>query len=283
MLLVILIAFGFLLSGGLMALLDQIPAGSKRYVLVQPSPFPPHKTLQLSTLMFMYNAPASICNPGSDFGDEPGILYAFSPGPNETIGPDGKLKVWYTDEHALTLGVNPGVTQMTATKTAIKPNVGDMTARDGTKFNFLYYPGLYLTDITDDPTSTIGDAQNAGTVGIPPSIVYGYWKAYGTNNPPFVGGDTKTDRSCSTGTGGTLPAAADQFSSIPTQDINTVTGWRGTECGYRAELIWNVNDLRFNGQPLSPGRIYRAQFVIHDGDMTFGADIGLGCTCFVIP
>jgi hypothetical protein len=61
-----------------------------------------------------------------------------------------------------------------------------------------------------------------------------------------------------------------------------MTGDRGTECGYRAELIWNVSDLKINGAPLSANRRYRAQFVIHDGDMTMGADIGLGCTCLLM-
>jgi hypothetical protein len=277
LLLLILIAFGFLLSGGLMALLDQTPASTDRYVLVDTTPYPIHKTLQLSTLTFMFSAPATICIPGTDFGDEPGILYAFSPGSNETIGTGGQIKVWYYDEHALTLGVNPGVTPFNAaTKTAINPSIGvpasDPAARDGTSLNFLFYPGLYLTDITDDETSRTGDAQNGG-VGYPPSIVYGYWKAYGTDDPPFVGGDTNK---------GTLPAAADQVSSIPTQYINTMTGERGTETEYSAEIIWNVSDLKINGAPLSPNRRYRAQFVIHDGDMTRGADIGLGCTCLLL-
>jgi hypothetical protein len=264
LLLVILIAFGFLLSGGLIPLLDQAPTSKGRYVLVDSPTFPIHQTLQLATLNFLYSAPVTICIPGTDFGDEPNILYAFSPGCNETVSArDGLIKVWYTDEHALTLGANPAVSPWTTTRTLAYPNVGDRTARDAD--GFPYYPALFLTDITEDPTSTAGDAQNGGT-GIPPSLVYGSWKALGENDP--------SDRSINFDT---LPAAADPLSSVPSQYINTNTGRRGTEKGFQAEIIWKVSDL-----PVMLGRIYRAQFVIHDGDMTWGADIGLGCTTILL-
>jgi hypothetical protein len=259
LLLVVLIAFGFLLSGGLMSLLDQAPASTGRYVLVEPSPYPSHQTLQLATLSFLYSAPITICIPGTDFGDEPNILYAFSPSCNETVSTtNGQIKVWYTDEHTLTLGVGSAVSAMTANQMLQNPQVGDRTAKDGR--GYPYFPALFLTDITDNPTSTAGDAQNGGT-GIPPSLIYGAWKALGASDP----GNAYA----------TLPAAADPLSSVPIQYINTNTGSRGTERGYQAELIWNVNSL-----PVTPGRAYRAQFVIHDGDRD--GDIGLGCTTILL-
>ncbi len=263
LLIVILIAFGFLLSGGLMALLDQTPANASHYVLVDPPTIRSFKTLQLATLNFLYTAPTTICIPGTDFGDEPNILYAFSPSCNETVSTaNGLIKVWYTDEHALTMGKNPGVSPWTNTRTIAYPNVGDKTARDSN--GFPYYPSLFLTDITEDPTSTAGDAQNGGT-GIAPSLVYGSWKALGESNPR----DSNINFN-------TLPAAADPLASVPIQYINTNTGSRGTEKGFQAEIIWKVSDL----PALIPGRSYRAQFVIHDGDRE--GDIGLGCTTILL-
>jgi hypothetical protein len=260
LLIVILIAFGFLLSGGVRPLLQQTTTSTTtgRYVLVDSPLFPTHQTLQLSTLNFLYSAPVAICIPGTDFGDEPNILYAFSPSCNETVSTaDGKIKVWYTDEHALTLGKNPGVSVLTASQTLANPQVGDKTAKDSK--GYYYYPGLYLTDVTDNPTNTAGDAQNGGT-GIPPSLIYGTWKALGEDDP------SEND---------TLPSGADQLSSVASQYINTNTGSRGTETGFQAELIWNVSTL-----PVTPGRAYRAQFVIHDGDRE--GDIGLGCTTILL-
>jgi hypothetical protein len=265
LLIVILIAFGFLLSGGLMSLLDQTPTNANRYIMVDPPTIRSFKTLQLATLNFLYSAPTTICIPGTDFGDEPNILYAFSPGCNETVSTaNGLIKVWYTDEHALTMGVGPDVSAVPPSRTLAYPNVGDKTARDSK--GFPYYPSLFLTDITEDPTSTAGDAQNGGT-GIPPSLVYGTWIPLGSDaddNFEHIFGDPNT-----------LPAAADPLSSVPIQYVNTNTGRRGTEPGFQAELIWKVSDL-----PVTPGKVYRAQFVIHDGDRV--GDIGLGCTTILL-
>jgi hypothetical protein len=293
LLLLVLIAFGFLLSGGLMALLDQAPASTSRYVLVDTTPYPIHKTLQLSTLSFTYSAPATICDPGSYTSDEPGILYAYMPSNIEHIGLGDQIKVWYTDEHALTLGSSGGdstkpVSTQTTSKIIQKPNIlfGNMSLRDGTANNFLFYPALYLTDITDNETNIDGDAQKGLNNGIPPSIVYGYWKDYAQVDPDFIGNDNNPDANGDKL--GTLPIPpATPFNLIDSKYINTVTGDRGTEPhpgqdGYQAELIWNVSDLTFNGAPLQSGKQYRAQFVIHDGDMTRGADVGVGCTCLTI-
>jgi hypothetical protein len=258
LLLLVLIAFGFLLSGGLMALLDQTPASTSRYVLVEPSPFPPHQTLQLATLNLIFSAPPVACDPGNSGGNEPNIYYASQPGSNETVPTGGTIKVWYTDEQAMSLGKNPGVSAWQANMTLQNPSVGDTAAKDGI---FPYYPALFLTDITSDPTSRAGDVQNGG-IAHPPSMVYGAWKAQGEGNPSGYTQDT-------------LPAGADQFSSIPSANLNTNTGERGTETGFQAELLWNVSSLG-----LTPGHSYRAQFVIHDGDRD--GDIGLGCTTIVL-
>jgi hypothetical protein len=248
----ILIAFGLSLSGGLLSLAQQIPAGATRYTLKNTPAASSDPTLQLRTLDFVSIPP--VCNPGLNYGDEPGILYAFYPACDEQVAAGGKIKVWYTDEHALTMGSNPGVSPMPAdgSMTLANPGVGDIAAKD--QYGLPFFPGLYLTDITLDPNSTAGDAQNGGK-GIPPSMVYGTWKALGDPDPP--GNDS-------------LPPGADQFSSILPKYINTNAGQRGHEPGFQAELIWNIDSLGLIG-----GHAYRAHFVIHDGDKT--GDIGLGC------
>ena len=261
LLLLVLIGFGFLLSGGLISRIQPTTStGTGRYVLADPPALIPHQTLQLGNLNFIFSAPPALCDPGSDYGDEPGILYAFLPGCSETVPANGIIKVWYTDEHALTLGKGPGVSAMPANRMLQNPQVGDKTARDSG--NFQYYPSLFLTDITDDPTLKTGDAPTSGASGIPPSAVFGTWKALGEDDPNGSGFET-------------LPTGADQFSSIPSVDLNTRTGERGTEEGFQAEILWNVSSLG-----LLPGHSYRAQFVIHDGDRE--GDIGLGCTTIIM-
>jgi hypothetical protein len=268
LLLLILIAFGFLLSGGLMALLQPAPASTGRYVLVNTTPFPTHQTLQLSTLNLIYSPPLVVgpCNVGSSYTgiQEPGILYASKPSSNETVTAGGQIKVWYTDEHAISLGKGTGtasgngdgISPWTPSMTQGSPVlVGDMNAKDNGTYP--YFPALFLTNITEDPTSTAGDAQNGGT-GHPPAIIYGVWK-------PLNGADPTGYRADA------MPAVADPFSSIPSQYLNNNTGSRGHEPGYKAEMIWNVNDL-----PVAAGQTYRAQFIVHDGDRD--GDIGLGCT-----
>ncbi|MGA2967894.1 MAG: hypothetical protein ABSD69_01850, partial [Candidatus Levyibacteriota bacterium] len=61
LLLVVLIAFGFLLSGALLPLGEQAPSGTTGYSLVNPPKPPPHQTLQLATLAFAPNA--GVCDP----------------------------------------------------------------------------------------------------------------------------------------------------------------------------------------------------------------------------
>lgn len=252
-LLMLLTAIGFLLSGGLLSL-QQTVSGAATYKLVdsQIASQSAKHTLQMSTLKFV-SAPQK-CDPGKNLGGEAGIIYAFSPEPGGIAAANGQIKVWYTDEWPVTLGKESdgfAVTPQNSEKKIANPQVGDLSAKDTS--GFPYYPAIFLTDVTDDESNKSGDAQNGGT-GYPPSLVYGCWKPLGSM-PPVQSND------CS------LPSEADQFSSIPQKNLANLGH---TEQGYQAELIWNVNDLH-----LTPGRIYRAQFVIHDGDRE--GDIGLGC------
>jgi hypothetical protein len=263
LLLVILIAFGFLLSGGLMPLLQQPPANATGYSLINPPVSSSSSTLQLQSLTLVANAVTAACDPDPEHrlnSGEPYILYAAEPAFNGVAATADTIKLWYIDEHALTLGENPGVVAMTPNQPQANPNVGDQMKRD--TLNLPIFPALFVTDITSNPANTSGDAQNGGTP-IPPSMVSGTWKAANTNDPAK-----------NYPNGGLIDPLPSQ-SNIG----HDISGNRDRDkLYYSAEIEWNVSDL-INKGVLKTGETYRAQFVIHDGDNnTNGGDIGLGCT-----
>ena len=48
--------------------------------------------------------------------------------------------------------------------------------------------------------------------------------------------------------------------------------------GYGTEARWNVNGQTCNGVAFTPGRTYRLQFMVHDGDQNkSGGDVGQAC------
>jgi hypothetical protein len=259
LLLVVLIAFGFLLSGGLLPLGQQAPSSTAVYTLVNPPKPSPHQTLQLASLTFVLN---TTCNPGQLTSGEPDILFAAQPGPKDSASGTDSIKLWYTDEWALTLGEETTADpvshmQKFPADTIVNPQVGDQT-RD--RYGFPVFPALFLTDITDDPTNTSGDALNAGSRPISPSTVYGAWKT-------ADGADPEPPNGTNLDTGGGI---------FPAQRING--NGNGGPQGYTAEVEWKISDLLLHDL-VQPGHIYRAQFVVHDGDRgREGGDIGLGCT-----
>ncbi|TMB10680.1 MAG: hypothetical protein E6J71_26440, partial [Deltaproteobacteria bacterium] len=117
--------------------------------------------------------------------NESEVLRAFQPA---TVRPHERLKVFYNDEHALTLGVSKvlvktssGTTMMTFPFTLLpsspagttNPQVGttDLDGdKAGTDTNMCtgfpdlcdrpLFPALFITDITDDPSSKAGDWQS---------------------------------------------------------------------------------------------------------------------------
>lgn len=134
------------------------------------------------------------------------------------------------------------------------PQVGMISKRDTQGFPL--FPTLFITDVTNDPGNTSGDAQHGGTP-IPPDTIYGSWKAAGGKNP--------------TQNGWNLPTGADPFPAQPIQ-LTTTTN-RKIENQYGSEIIWAIDNLH-----LTAGHSYRAQFVVHDGDLNKdGGDIGIGC------
>lgn len=225
------------------------------YVPVYPSPGEGQKSLQLQTFKFKQVNNTFECNSGTIKGtSEPNILWAMDPPPGQSVEQGGKIKIWYNDEKPLMLGsgsVSPNTDQH-----VIDPNVGDESARDAN--NFPYFPALFLTDITNSPDDTSGDAQNGGTPH-KPDEVWGTWKALNDTN-------SLTPNNL------VLPSGADPVpaTSNVTFPVNSILH-RSRETEHAAEIIWDVSKLG-----LVSGHAYRAQFIIHDGDSD--GDIGEGCT-----
>ncbi len=222
--------------------------------------------------------------------NESEVLSAFGLG---TGGASNELRVWYTDEHALTLGVNkvsvkdgpPNITTVTnypsftpqvgAIGAANPVNVGDLDitgdqrATDG--FERPLFPALFITDITGltddvahtDPAIRAGDWQFGGTP-VPPHAVYGTWKAAAifldkTKNP-----DQRTM------TPGSDPAKNHKNVGPPPA---TPPPAGAQDFGFSAEVVWDLNSLG-----LQAGHSYRLQFMVHDGDQNkTGGDVGEAC------
>ena len=227
--------------------------------------------------------------------NESEVLRAFRP---PVVGPGERLMVFYNDEHALTLGARqvlvksnsgtvttgfPFTVLMSSPDGVVNPQVGtmqldgDLAGTDTNKcagFPDLcdrpLFPALFITDITDDPNSRAGDWQFGGTP-IGPNAVFGTWKGAvrtvdKTKNPPFI--TVTPDRD---------PAKnnynLDGGDPAPTGLVNQ---------GYGAEIAWDVDTLLADGV-IQRERVYRVQFMVHDGDQNkVGGDTGEGCaTVFV--
>src|SRR5207302_8006493 len=106
------------------------------------------------------------------------------------------FEVWYSDEHALALGVrqvnvvtaagtattNYAVTPLTANPgSALNADVGttattgDQAGTDSSGRPIA--PSLYITDVTNDANNRSGDWQYGGTAHAP-GAVFGTWKAF---------------------------------------------------------------------------------------------------------
>ena len=200
------------------------------------------------------------------------------------------IKLWYTDEHALLLGIrrvvvksSTGITTtdypITATPSAptcvVNPLVGstvtsgdqvpnDVSAGGGRPI----FPALFVTDLTvNGDNSRVGDWQQGG-MPIPPSRVCGTWKSAirtvdKTRSPALVTitTDANPPKNNTNLGGGSLPPG----------------GLRNE--GFTAEVFWNVSELG-----LIPGHRYRYQFMVHDGDQNkSGGDVGQSVFCSLMP
>ena len=150
--------------------------------------------------------PLSPCTPAYPFASnnpltniafiESGVLRTFTVSVTNACLPDqaGSIKLFYNDEHALTLGVRQVVVKTSSQTTttnypisalpsnpgsATNPDVGSTVAsgdQAGTDVSGRpMFPALFITDVTNNPNSLAGDWQYGGT-GVPPTAVFGTWK-----------------------------------------------------------------------------------------------------------
>ena len=231
--------------------------------------------------------------------NESEVLRAFAPQGVATATPGLTLKLWYNDEHAMVLGVRRVIVKTAQGTTttdypvaplaknpgaAAAPAVGTTFldgAQAGTdtatcagypdRCDRPMFPALFLTDVTADPTSRAGDWQ-AGGVPIPPSAVFGSWKAAvrtvdATRSPAVVTVTPDADpakNGWNLGSGDAAPAGLNDE-------------------GYGAEVRWNVDDLVAAGAMVM-GHSYRLQFMVHDGDQNkVGGDAGENCVNVTLP
>jgi hypothetical protein len=205
------------------------------------------------------------------------VLAAIQP---QGAAPQGIVRLFYNDEHALTLGVRqvaiktssgttttdyPVTPLATNPGSAINPQtgtnmlVGDQRGIDASLRPM--WPVLFITDISNNPMNREGDWQMGGRPSAP-SAIFGSWKAAvrtidNTKNPAVT----------------TITPDAD-----PTKNNWNLAGGDpvpaglGNE-GYGAEARWDVT--------LAPGHSYRLQVLVHDGDQNkTGGDSGEACVLF---
>ena len=199
-----------------------------------------------------------------------------------TGGSYATVRVFYGDEHALTLGVRNVTVKAASGTTSTDYTVSPMSADPGsvaypqTGSNVLFgaqagldqslrpmWPALFITDITSDPNSHIGDWQYGGRP-YNPNAVYGTWKAAVRTVDTTVSPNTVTI------TPNADPAKNNW--SLGTGADAVPSSFKKNE-GYGAEIVWNL--------ALIPGHSYRVQAMVHDGDQNkVGGDSGEACVDF---
>jgi hypothetical protein len=200
-----------------------------------------------------------------DFNESTVLVSAavYGTGANQHIG------VFATDEHALTLGVDP---DPDGTPTTPYPgsivnggtspiDIGNVLAAD--PFGRPIYPSMFATDITNSLQSRAGDWQqasdNSNAVG--PTRIFGTWKTATQSGGSITPGNDPTQNNWNLGTG-----------ADPTPPANS-------SLGYGTEVVWSTSSLG-----LIPGHAYRIQVMVHDGDQNkTGGDVGEACVNVVVP
>lgn len=256
-------------------------------------------TPECTSCMMTYPDNSNLPRSGAIFS-ESDVLVAAEPG-QTTCGSDPKeIKVWYSDEHPISLGVRQVIIKTKSGTTitnypvtpspqksagiAIEPQIGatdqtgDNSGNDvGIDGGRPLWPTLYITDISNDITSRAGDWQQGTkqnpSVGYPPNKICGMWKAAvrivdKTTNPVQVSltmdADPQYHNFWNLGGGQTPP-------------VGTVNE------KYGAMVAWDVSKLKAKGVLVS-GHIYRLQFMVHDGDQNkTGGDVGESCTTLIMP
>ncbi|HEY4395860.1 MAG TPA: hypothetical protein VGP64_17465 [Polyangia bacterium] len=209
--------------------------------------------------------------------NESDILRAIEPSGSSS---SGVVKLFYNDEHALTLGVRSvvvtsgaGATTTSYTVSSLSSDPGSVTSpQTGTTMLAgdesgldqslrPMWPVLYLTDVTADPTSRAGDWQQGGRP-TGPNAVYGTWKA----------AVRTVDTTVSPSKVSITPDADPAKNGWTLGGPDSAPQGLGNE-GYGAEVAWSV--------PFITGHSYRVQVLIHDGDQNqAGGDSGEACVLF---
>ncbi|MGC4087511.1 MAG: hypothetical protein QM756_06395 [Polyangiaceae bacterium] len=204
--------------------------------------------------------------------NESEVLRAIAPSGG---APLASVKLFYNDEHALTLGVRSVVASGVTTNYPVSPltsNPGSVRSPQ-TGTNLLsgeqsgldaegrpMWPALFVTDTTLNPDDRSGDWQQGGTPWNP-NAVYGTWK----------GAVRTVDASGASITPDPDPAKNNWNIGIP--DPIPASAMAGKAEGYSAEVRWDL--------VLVAGHSYRIQVMVHDGDQNkVGGDTGEACVNF---
>jgi hypothetical protein len=179
--------------------------------------------------------------------------------------------LFYNDEHAMTLGVNPDpdttpVSAMPSNPGHVSnPDVGDITAADPS--GRPEFPAAFVTNISNDSSSTSGDWQQQmnNSSAISPDDVFGTWKAATKSGTSITPGPDPAKNNWNLGLG------ADQ--------VPTTNGALPKNEGFGTEASWSFTKLG-----LQTGNQYRIEFMVHDGDQNkVGGDAGEACVVVSIP
>jgi hypothetical protein len=209
--------------------------------------------------------------------NESEVLRAIQPSGSAS---SGVVRLFYNDEHAMTLGVRSVVVKTASGSTTTDYPVSALPADPGsvtnpqTGTNMLVgaesgldpslrpmWPSLFITDVSTSPTSRIGDWQQGGRPSTP-NAVYGTWKA----------AVRTVDESVSPNTVSITPDADPSKNGWTLGGPDTAPQGLSSE-GYGAEVVWNV--------PFTAGHSYRVQVLVHDGDQNkAGGDSGEACVLF---
>jgi hypothetical protein len=194
-----------------------------------------------------------------------------------------QIRVFYNDEHALTLGVNRLIVKNSAgaggtittdfdftfltnnPDSTLDPRVGDLDATD--EAGRPLFPALFMTDLTTNANPLGGDWQFGGKA-IPPHAVFGTWKGAvrTVDNTKSPATDTITPGIDPAKNNYNLGPGSDP---VPAGLVNQ---------GYGAEVRWDTDRLG-----LIPGHTYRLYFMVHDGDQNHdGGDVGQACATVVM-
>jgi len=222
------------------------------------------------------------------------------------------VQAFYSDEHALLLGVRQVVTgvhkalaQAQASPSTnnfsvsamhtntpypdgiINPAVGATADQGGVDISCRpIFPSLFVTDITDHPSNPFAGDWQYGGKPQQPTAVFGWWKS-----AVIILGQTSSTN-CSNVTvvpdndPPFKPSVLNYWNFGPGSDpFPSATRPILPERGYSAEVRWDIASLVDNfGQPLKAGHTYHLYFFLHDGDQNKpGGEAGQSCLQITMP